>query len=43
MKKSKRILKFKPIYSLKEGLKETYYWYLKNKKQSKFRKNYFTK
>jgi nucleoside-diphosphate-sugar epimerase len=43
MKKSKRILKFKPIYSLKEGLKETYHWYLKNKKQSKFRKNYFTK
>ncbi len=43
MKKSKKILKFKPIYSLKEGLKETYYWYLKNKKQSKFRKNYFSK
>ncbi len=43
MKKSKRILKFKPIYSLKEGLKETYYWYLKNEKQSKFRKNYFAK
>ena len=43
MKKSIKILKFKPIYSLNEGLKETYHWYLKNKKQSKFRKNYFTK
>ena len=43
MKQSKKILNFKPLYSLNEGLKETYEWYKKNKNQSKYRKNYFSK
>ena len=43
MKQSKKILNFKPLYSLNEGLKETYEWYKKNKNQSKHRKNYFSK
>jgi len=41
MKNTKKILKFKPYYSLYDGLHETWNWFLKNQNESKKRKNYF--
>ena len=38
---SKRIIKFKPKVSLKDGLIQTIDWYKKNQKEFKKRKNYF--
>ena len=41
MKNTRKTLNFRPYYSLYEGLHETWNWYLKNKNESKKRKNYF--
>ena len=41
MKNTRKTLNFRPYYSLYEGLHETWNWYLKNKSESKKRKNYF--
>jgi GDP-L-fucose synthase len=41
MKNTKKILNYKPNYSLKEGLLETWKWYKNNSRQSLKRKNYF--
>jgi GDP-L-fucose synthase len=38
---AKKILGYNPAISLKEGLKETWSWYIKNFKQNKKRHNYF--
>ena len=38
---AKKILGYNPNFSLKEGLKETWSWYVKNSTQSKKRHNYF--
>jgi len=38
---AKKILGYNPNFSLKEGLKETWSWYIKNSAQSKKRHNYF--
>ena len=38
---AKKILGYNPNFSLKEGLKETRSWYIKNSAQSKKRHNYF--
>ena len=41
MKNTKKTINFMPYYSLREGLKETWNWFLKNKNETKKRKNYF--
>lgn len=41
MNKAKKVINFKPYFSLKDGLKITLDWFQKNKKQFLKRKNYF--
>ncbi len=41
IKSAKKILKYKPQFSLKKGLYETWKWYQKNKNENKLRHNYF--
>lgn len=41
MKNTKKILNFKPYYSIQDGLNETWEWFKKNQHQTKKRKNYF--
>ena len=38
---AKKILGYSPEVSLKEGLKETWSWYINNSVQNKKRHNYF--
>ena len=38
---AKKILKYKPEFTLKRGLYETWEWYKKNKNENKLRHNYF--
>ena len=42
IKRAKEWLNYKPKFSLKEGLKETWDWYSENEGESEKRKNYFT-
>jgi nucleoside-diphosphate-sugar epimerase len=41
MDKTKKNLNFTPNYSLKEGIKITWEWFVKNNKEYLLRKNYF--
>jgi len=41
MKNTRKTINFMPYYSLREGLNETWNWFLKNKNETKKRKNYF--
>ncbi len=41
MKRAKKLLGFKPVYSLKQGIKETTEWYIKNKDNTNKRYNVF--
>ena len=41
MTNTRKTLNFKPYYSLYDGLNETWTWFLKNKDETKKRKNYF--
>jgi nucleoside-diphosphate-sugar epimerase len=41
MKRAKKMIGFKSHFSLEEGLKITWDWFLKNKKQYLKRKSYF--
>ena len=38
---AKKMIGYNPNTSLKEGLKETWNWYLNNLDEYKFKKNYF--
>ena len=40
---AKKIIGYKPQFTLKKGLEETWTWYLKNRKENKLRHNYFKK
>lgn len=40
---AKKIIGYKPQFTLKKGLEETWNWYLKNRKENKLRHNYFKK
>ena len=40
---AKKIIGYNPKFTLKKGLKNTWMWYLKNRKENKLRHNYFKK